>query len=484
MFIKKWPEKLFSPVDASSLALFRFLFGLVILYQFTVVFSPSFVQENILSPSLHFPYPLFEWLDLDQIPKEAVHIIFRVTLIAIFALTVGVMTRIACITALLGFSYVFMLDKSWYNNHYYLMILLLGVLCISHSHRWLSLALWRSDKESKDFVPFWQIFLLRFHILIAYFYGAIIKLTPDWLVHAQPMRRVLREFNVSIVSASWDAYFCAYTGLLFDLLLPVMLIWGKYKRFTFACILLFNLANHFLFGQQIAVFPFLMIASYVLFLEPSQPRHAYHKFKIAIQNCMANLQGRKPTKAHPKTLDIVLPEYTASRMKNMGMVLIVSWICFQLIFPLHWRVKTGTNHWIEEGRRFSWTMMSRGIDAFVAFSILNPKTNKAYRVRFSDYLSMKQYLNITSSPDMMKRFTKYLYEHGNKHGIKNPVIRFYSEMSLNGRAPQPFYYGEYSRVTKEFKFGPLDTSYNYENDYLKALKNRRDALMSYYIPQG
>src|SRR3989338_2348515 len=60
-------SQLFKPVDASSLGMFRALFGILLLFQAYWVYAPGFVLENYIKPIYHFPFSLFEFLRLPRL---------------------------------------------------------------------------------------------------------------------------------------------------------------------------------------------------------------------------------------------------------------------------------------------------------------------------------------------------------------------------------------------------------------------------------
>lgn len=86
--------------------------------------------------------------------------------------------RAACLTVLVGYGFVFLLEAQRYNNHYYLSIIIAA---------WLSLAPVSNNTTANGVdrthltVPCWQLNALRWQIAMVYFFGGIAKLSDDWL---------------------------------------------------------------------------------------------------------------------------------------------------------------------------------------------------------------------------------------------------------------------------------------------------------------
>ena len=105
---------------------------------------------------------------------------FVLGLLAIFII-IGFLYRISAFLFFLGFSYIFLLDQTNYLNHFYLISLLSFILIWIPAHTNYSVDAALCPELKKDTIPAWALWLLRFQIGIAYFYGGIAKINPDWL---------------------------------------------------------------------------------------------------------------------------------------------------------------------------------------------------------------------------------------------------------------------------------------------------------------
>ena len=75
-----------------------------------------------------------------------------------------------------GFTYVFLLDKANYLNHFYLIALISFVMILVPAHRSFSVDARINPALRSSTVPAWALWLVRFQVGIAYFYAGIAKL--------------------------------------------------------------------------------------------------------------------------------------------------------------------------------------------------------------------------------------------------------------------------------------------------------------------
>src|SRR5262249_9978442 len=127
-------------------------------------------------------------------------------------------------------------------------------------------------------VPAWTVWLLRFQLGVVYVFGAVAKLNPDWLLHAQPLRIWLGA-NADLpiigywVEQPWLAYACAYAGLLFAACVVPVLVGRRTRSAAFAAVIAFHVLTALLF--PIGMFPWIMMALTPVFFDPSWPRRCW-----------------------------------------------------------------------------------------------------------------------------------------------------------------------------------------------------------------
>jgi vitamin K-dependent gamma-carboxylase len=132
---------LLSQVDASTLGAFRIIFGLALLSSTCKTLLFNMVAFSYIDPKFHFPYEWFPWIA--PLPGYGMYVCFAVMAAAAFSLAIGLFYRLSAFIFTLLYTYIFLIDKVDYNNHYYL-ICLLGLLFIfTNADRWMSVDSWR-----------------------------------------------------------------------------------------------------------------------------------------------------------------------------------------------------------------------------------------------------------------------------------------------------------------------------------------------------
>ncbi|MDX1520234.1 MAG: HTTM domain-containing protein [Anaerolineae bacterium] len=415
-------EKLVQPVDGASLAGFRILFGLIMVYETYRYFAFDRIARYYVEPQFYFTYELFPWVR--PWPEPWIYVHFIILGVASLGLMLGLFYRLSAYIFLLTYSYIFLMDKAQHNNHYYLIILLGFLLLFVDGQRVASLDNWRrrgSRWPDGHLVPFWNVFILRAQIFIVYFYAGIAKLNGDWLA-LEPMRSWLHNradypLVGQFFTTEVGAIFFAYGGLIFDLSIGFLLLWRRTRLLGFVGLLFFHLMNKWLFS--IGVFPYMMIATTILFVDPSWPRRF---LRLPVPQISSNswLERTKP--------------YRPAVAAFVGLYLLI-----QVLVPFrHW-LYPGEVSWNEEGHRFSWHMKLRSKQAGLTFYVTDPATNEVWQIDASQVVSDRQYGKMATRPDMILQFAHYMRDQFQATGeIENPIIQVEAWASLNGRPFQRF----------------------------------------------
>jgi hypothetical protein len=415
----QWKKELFEPVDVSSLGLFRFLFGFLLIIQSFLIFNEEFIQINFINNYFHFPHPLFEWLRLGRLPAAETHLLFLVMGISAVGICSGILFKLSSFLYLVTFSYVFLYEKALYNAHYYLIILICGWFCLINANRWPELPTFRKKNTWSPYIPGWQIWILKFQFLVVYFYGGLSKFNTDWLIYAEPVHRILSNQTVFGISLDnlFIAYLVSYTGLIIDIGMPFFLLNKRTRPLGFTLAILFNLANIWMFKGDIGIFPFLMIVALVLFIRPETPRAMSEKF----------FKEKKPNNFSKEQSYNNPPD-----RRNLILTGIIIYIVFQLIFPLrHW-LYPGDVRWTYEGARFSWHLKVNAKDVRLKIYAIDPFTDQKININHLLYLTINQQW-LDNIPDMLYQFTQFMKQELINSGIKNPQIFIECSASLNRR---------------------------------------------------
>ncbi|MGV7221095.1 MAG: HTTM domain-containing protein [Nitrospinales bacterium] len=426
-YINSINSYLIRPIDASTLGAFRFFFGMLMLGVTLKYFYNGWISSMFLEPKFLFTYELFPWVK--PWPGNGMYFHFGIMAVSALFISLGFLYRLSSIIFLLTYTYIFLIDQQTYNNHYYFICLVAFLLCIVNANRWMSLdSFWKmkaGTRPDDDTVPYWNILLLKAQVFIVYFYGGIAKLNLDWF-KGEPMRHWLKKWAArdntpdiisSFMNSELGTYFFSYGGIIFDLGIGFLLIYRKTRLLGFCLIIFFNLTNNWFFN--IGIFPFLMIAATILFLEPDTPKNFIHRL-------FPQLQFRN-----------IKFDRTPSSNNKRAIIFVSIYLLTQILLPFrHWLYQGNVN-WTEEGRTFAWHMKSASkTECRLRFIATNPETNETWPISAQNHLSLRQYKMMCIRPNLILKFSHYLKNEMQSTGINNPVITVKTLMSFNFRPAQ------------------------------------------------
>lgn len=424
-FPDRWRDYLLAPVDGASLAVFRICFGLLMLWDVWRYWANGWITSDYVEPRFHFTYFLFPFVR--PWPGDGMYWHFGVLGLLALLMAVGLFYRLAAWGFFLGFTYVFLLDESYYLNHNYFICLLSFLLAIVPAQSAWSLDAWCRRKESgpptsqsRPFydgtVPNWSVLLLRTQVTLVYFYAGVAKLNDDWLVRDEPLQLWLKAradwvLVAPLLAIPGGIWVMTYGSTVFDLSAGFLL----WRRRTFwpaaAVALVFHLFNNYLF--PIGVFPWLMLATLALFPRPGWPRRWF-------------------SKAAPTT--VAHAPRPASVRETTALVLLHLYLAVQLLVPLrHW-LYPGSVGWTEQGHRFAWHMMLRhkDIETFT-MSVIDPRTGARREIDPREYLSPRQVREMSRRPDMILQLAHHLADLEQARTGVRPVVNARVVASLNAR---------------------------------------------------
>lgn len=384
-------RRLSRPVEGATLGLFRLLFGLCMSYKMFADLYQGRVAAFFRATHFNFSY---EWLPfLRPVALEAV---MAVAGLCALGLALGWRHRAFAWGFFLSYTYLFLLDKTRYNNHFYLISLLALLFACSHAARWGAVATSR-----RATLPCWQLYIFRFQILLVYVYGGLAKLNSDWL-QGQPL-------EIWLDGRRHLAYAMSYGGLILDLLLAPLVLYRPLRPVILTLFVLFHLCNWYFF--EIGIFPLLMLASTVVFLEPEAPRRWF---------------GRSTA-----------PESDADPpLSRWALTLLSVYVAVQVLVPLRHHLYPGDASWTGEGHRFAWRMKLRQKVPRIGIIVKEPGSGRSFRLDPRDHLNSRQIEWMASRPDMLAQYARHLRRFLTDQGFEGAQIYIRSAVSLNGRPPQ------------------------------------------------
>jgi vitamin K-dependent gamma-carboxylase len=385
------------PLPPCNLAAFRIVFGLLMVWEATRYWQYGRIEHYYMEVVTTFPYEWFPFVK--PLPGDGMFWVFGLWCASAALMALGVFTRFSCGLLFVLYTYVFLIDKTQYNNHYYLISLLLFLMVFVDSDRCWSLSR-LLKKEMPRSIPAWQLDLFRFQWALVYFYAGVAKLNVDWLAGQPVGTRIQRMGGIFLHEEMTFLY--AYGGLLFDLFVGPLLLWKPTRGLAMVACLGFHLTNAY--QLNIGVFPWLGMGALVLFFDPW--------WLARVSRC--DTETREP--------------FPMSRALTGFLVF---YIAVQVLVPLrHW-LYPGDVAWTDRGHRFAWRMKLRGKRGDLKFFLVTPDRSRM-RMDTKSLLSPRQLSKMKNRPDMIFQFVQGLPHHS-EWGVE-----IESEMRLNYRLKQTF----------------------------------------------
>ena len=132
-------------VNPAPLAVFRVCFGFMMLYGIIRFWLKGWIHTLYIEPSFHFTYYGFGWVD-DW--GELTYLLFIMCGLSSLLVMLGLFYRTAIVLFFLSFSYIELIDKTTYLNHYYFISVLSFLLCFVPANATFSLDNLRKKKKS------------------------------------------------------------------------------------------------------------------------------------------------------------------------------------------------------------------------------------------------------------------------------------------------------------------------------------------------
>jgi vitamin K-dependent gamma-carboxylase len=389
------------PVDSASVVAHRFFLGAILCVSSVRFLASGWVERCYETPTFFFHYYGFEWVRV--LPAPWMHVAYGVlaVLAALFAL--GVVPRLAAALFFALFTYVELIDVTNYLNHYYLVSILMLLYACFPVRRGAT-------------IPAWVLYLLRAQVAIVYFYAAVAKMGPDWLVHGQPLGIWLASRGETpligpLLVLPYVPLLASWAGFLNDLLAPLLLSNRKTRPFGFAMVVVFHTITHLLF--DIGIFPFLMIANATLFFDPAWPRRLPLVRRAFGEGPSVGTWGRT--------------------WRAWAAVLVATHLAFQVLFPLRTFAYGGDVLWHEQGMRWSWRVMLRKKTGDVSFRVRTREFDREKVVPSTRYLTMLQHMEMVGQPDLILQLAHHVAGDLARRGHHDVEVRVDAFVSVNGR---------------------------------------------------
>lgn len=289
-FFRRLEDGLFKQVDASSLAVFRIGFGVIMLVECWRFWEHGWIARYYIDPEFHFTYYGFGWVT--PWPGDGMYWHFWLLAVLSLLITIGLFYRAAIIVFFFAFTYVFLLDQARYLNHFVLVSLIAFLMMLVPANRIWSLDALISRRlgERPAEVPAWAVWLFVMQFEIMYVFAGIVKVNPDWL-RLEPLamwlaRRADAPLIGPLLLEDWVIAAGAYGVILLHIVGAPLLLFRRTRLPVAVVYFAFHLANHFTF--RIGIFPWVAMLGTLMFFDPDWPRRLFERPRQALARLLSS----------------------------------------------------------------------------------------------------------------------------------------------------------------------------------------------------
>lgn len=411
--------------EAAPLAVFRIFFGTMMLLSIIRFWANGWIKKLYIEPNYFFSYYGFEWV---KPLGNYTYLIFAVCALASLCVALGFKYRIAIIVFFLSFTYIELMDKTTYLNHYYFISCIGFLMIFLPANAYFSVDAFKNSSKGFEKIPKWTLDSIKFMLGTVYFYAGFAKLNSDWLLDAMPLKIWLPSkydlpFLGDLLQQQWVHYAFSWSGAIYDLAIPFLLLYKPTRWFAFGLVVVFHILTRILF--PIGMFPYIMIVSALIFFDAG--------FHSRIINLISKL-----FRINIKQIVLQPKGKTYAFRTKISLAIVSTFVIFQLLFPWRYLAYPNELFWTEEGYRFSWRVMLMEKAGYAQFKIENTETKEYFLVDNTDFLTPFQEKQMSTQPDFILEYAHYLGQHFKAQGHQNVAVYVESYVALNGRLSQPY----------------------------------------------
>ncbi|GGE30787.1 type I deoxyribonuclease HsdR [Psychroflexus planctonicus] len=387
--------------------------------------SYGWIEKLYLDPKFHFSYYGFEWV---KPIGDWTYLIFIICGISALLVALGLKYRLAILVFFLSFTYIELMDKTTYLNHYYFISIVSFLMLFLPANAYYSVDNLLQKKQYLH-IPNWTIDSIKLMLGIVYFYAGLAKINSDWLCKAMPLKIWLPSkydlpfIGENVMHQNWFHFAMSWSGMLYDLLIPFLLLYKPTRIFAFILVVFFHLFTRVLF--PIGIFPYVMIVGSLIFFDAK----LHHKIINILRVIL------KSFKIQPKTMAPKPFRFNYEKIVIYGFGI---FFAIQLLLPFRYVLYPSELFWREEGYRFSWRVMLMEKKGYANFKVVNPEQNTFFYVDNTDFLSSFQEKQMSTQPDFILEYAHFLGEHFKSQGHQPIEIYVESFVALNGRRSQAY----------------------------------------------
>lgn len=380
----------------------------------------GWIQKLYIEPKFFFSYYGFEWI---KPLGYYTYILFIICIIAAVLVMIGFKYRWAILIFFLSFTFIELMDKTTYLNHYYFVSVLSFLMLFLPANVYFSVDAYRDRKKAFQKIPRWSIDSIKLLLSMVYIFAGLAKLNSDWLLKAMPLKIWLpSKYDVPFLgqffNENWVHFAFSWGGAFYDLAIPFFLLYRKTRPYAFVAVIAFHLLTRVLF--PIGMFPYIMIVAALVFFDAS----VHHKILRFISRAF-----RIPKEQFDNSQFLTVPP-----LRNRGIHgFLIVFFAVQFVLPFRYLCYPGELFWTEEGYRFSWRVMLMEKAGYAQFKIVDGSSGKWFYVDNTDFLTAFQEKQMSFQPDFILEYAHYLRDHFEEQGHQQVEVYVESRVTLNGR---------------------------------------------------
>ncbi len=445
-------------MSGASAAAFRIAFGAVALVGTLRYVSRGWVADLLLDPPLHFTYPGLDWVR--PWPGGWMYLHFALMGLAALGIVLGWRYRASVAAYAVLFTWVELIDRTLYLNHYYWVSLTAALMTFLPLHHMWSLDARAGRTGGRDTVPAMVVWVLRGQLAMVYLFAGLAKLGTDWVLHAQPLatwlpaRQSLPVIG-PLLTFPATAHAMSWAGALFDLTIVGWLLWRRSRPWAYAAVIAFHTLTWLLF-PSIGLFPLLMIGGTLIFFSPDWPVRLWRRWQPSAWGRQADGE----VGSHRD--DVQLPRHTAAgvslatfggvetgtashpeaprhapaagdgtgrRVPRAAAVCLAAYLALMAVVPLRHLTGSGEVLWSGEGYQFGWRVMLTEKAGTVQFRVTDPATDATWVEPLPTALTPRQAAVAATDPAMIRQVAHWIAA-SHEEAVE---VRADAFLSLNGR---------------------------------------------------
>jgi hypothetical protein len=436
--IKSYYSYINKTASGSSLAVLRIGFGVMMFISMIRFWSKGWIDKVYIQPNFHFKYYGFEWVNS---LGNYTYLLFAICAISSLFVALGFKYRWSIVVFFLSFTYIELIEKTTYLNHYYFISVLAFIMIFLPANRVFAVDA-RTNKPEFPSIPQWSVDVIKLLMSTVYFYAGLAKINSDWLLRAMPLKIWLPSkydlplIGNNLLQQDWFHFAMSWSGMVYDLAIPFLLLYKRTRTWAFALVVIFHVFTRVLF--PIGMFPYIMVVGALIFFD-SKFHDRVITFLRSTSVSLASflkLKAKEEFKNEPiKTKRSVV---TIESQQVWIVPLLAVFMLFQLAFPFRYALYEDELFWTEEGYRFSWRVMLMDKVGYITFTVVDPINKNTFQVNNSDFLNSYQEKQMSFQPDFILEYAHYLKKHFEAQGHQEVAIYANSYVALNGRRSQQF----------------------------------------------